>query len=117
MYPDERSGFMELSQNLVCNTGKWLNPHIPHDIHVHDNFTDAKIETTPPRPGAKPPKVDPKIVIEKTTLNENPQSLSPGAKAIADAAGLEPEFAGIKEKVVKPDLEIAPPSQSTDKKR
>jgi hypothetical protein len=108
---------MELSQNLVCNTGKWLNPHIPHDIHVHDNFTDAKIETTPPRPGAKPPKVDPKIVIEKTTLNETPQSLSPGAKAIADAAGLEPEFAGIKEKVVKPDLEIAPPSQSTDKKR
>ena len=57
------------------------------------------------------------VVVESNVFNLNPEALPPEAKVIAAGAGLEPEFADIKNKIIKPDIEVAPPVQQTGKKR
>jgi hypothetical protein len=103
LYPDEYSGWMDITGNVVFRVkGKWAAPHIPHDIRIHDNYAD---KTNPPAKVTKASKADRHIKIENNIENENPDAPSAAAKAIMDAAGLQPEFADIKNQVVKPEFE------------
>ncbi len=103
LYADECSSWMDITGNVVFRVrGKWASPHIPHDIRIHHNYSD---KTNPPAKNTKVSKTDRHIIMDNNVENENPDSPSAAAKAIIDAAGLQPEFADIKNKVVKPDFE------------
>jgi hypothetical protein len=111
LYADESSGWMDITGNLVLHvTGRWMNPHIAHDIRVHHNFSDKPFSPPKEKPGGhKKSMNDLHIIVENNTENENPDALSPAAKAIRDAAGLQPEYADIKNKVVKAAFNPPPP--------
>ena len=130
LYADEGSGFVEITGNLVLKVGgHWLLPHSDHDLRAHDNYTDKADEAKPdPKRKISPENqkkikrradimVKDHVVVENNVFNLNTDALPDAAKAIAASAGLEPEFADIKNKMIKPDIEVAPPIQQTGKKR
>lgn len=121
LYPDEGSGFVEITGNVVLKVGgHWLNAHSDHDLHAYNNYTDKPepaIQPKKPTDANAQEKLDRSkanmeknhVVIENNVFGVNPDALSAEAKAIVTEAGLESAFADIAAKVVKPDSNIAPP--------
>jgi hypothetical protein len=67
-----------------------------HDIHVHDNFAD---KTNVNNHGTN-------CLVENNTMNEKPNALSPGAREIAENAGLESAYSDVKLKIPLPAIEV-----------
>ena len=107
MYADEGSGYMEISSNVVTKVGvNWMNIWCKwiHDITVHDNFSD--------KPNVSNHGTD--TVVTNNVMTEKVDQLSAPAQAIADHAGLEPEYAAITNQI--PMLETVGSSNSMTSK-
>ncbi len=92
LYADEGSGFMEIKANVIHNVGvNWMNIWTPsiHDISVHGNFAD---KTNVNNKGTN-------CVVADNDMTLKPGKFPEGALAIIKNAGLQPEFASIKEQI------------------